>query len=265
LFKKIATVFLLAVSAVAWGNFLFTFLHYLAFGMNQDNRMLADLVSSGSVGHQYFIDNPVVGLEASPPLALAGRDKTVDFIAEVANYNKKYWAEFDWSFAAGSEVVQSGRSFILPDEKKYVMALGQAGSAFAAPDFIISKVEWRRIDQKAIKDWESFKQEHLNIAIREKEYISGRDLNFSGKIKIDQLKFTAVNMSPYNYREIKFAILLFRGGGIFSAGEYTLEDFRSGQERSVSLNWKGDSGFSSEIRIVPEVNILDRSVYLKFN
>jgi len=264
-FKKILIGVLIAVSVITWGNFLVSFLYYLAFGMNQDNKMLADMVSSGSIGHQYFIDNPVIDLEMIPPIILANRDKTSDLVGEIVNGNRKYWAEFDWNFVAGSEIIASGKGFVLPDEKKYILALGQTASAYGSIELVLAHIQWHRIDQKKIKDWESFRQEHLYIEISDEKFISGRDLNLSDKIKIDQLKFRAVNMSPYNYREMKLAILLFRGGGITSAGEYTVEDFMSGQERDISMAWKGESGLYSEIRIIPEVNILDDKVYLNFN
>ena len=202
-------------------------------------------------------------LRVGPVSLLSGQDK-FDLAVDLENPNDKFSAVFDYCFSAGEADIACGRSFILPGERKYVLALAQTVSISQPVSFRLENLAWTRLSAKLAPDWGEFKAERLNIAIINPVFSSGSRSGLSDQVSFNSLRFSAKNQGAYGYYQADFNILLYAGDQLVGANRYTIQNLKSGEERSASLSWPGNLGSVSRVEIVPDINILDDSVYLKY-
>jgi hypothetical protein len=263
-FKKAIIFIFFAISVITWGYSLFNFVYYLAFGAARDDKMLNELVRVGTIGHSYFTQRKAASLEISEPEIIFNKDKKYDLAAAINNPNKYYWAEFDYQFVSGANIIYEYKGYIMPNEDKYLLSLSNGNITNDTVELNIGNISWHRIDQKEIRDISEFEKDHTRIEIKDKQFIGSGETSLSDKLSISRLKFTAVNRTPYNYRNIKFNIILRRGGGLAAADNYTIDEFISGQTYPVEISLKGDQGFVNEIEIQPDINYMENSSYIRF-
>ena len=58
-------------------------------------------------------------------------------------------------------------------------------------------------------------------------------------------------------------IALFDGDQLVSVNKYILQNFVSGEKRNIKISWPGNYR-NIRAKIIPDINILDNSVYLKY-
>ncbi len=93
------------------------------------------------------------------------------------------------------------------------------------------------------------------------------DVAFSRELEIDseeigRVSFTVRNTTAYSYWEPSFTILLMRGGSVAGVTRTTLTRLKSGDERSVAVNWFGSLPAVTKVEVIPEVNLFDPDVYM---
>lgn len=258
-------IFLILTAGASWAYTVYGFGYYIYRGMKEDELLVQRMVSQGAVGHEYVARIAPRDLEYSPPKILKAAERKYDFLAEVQNANEDYWAEFDYYFLSGGKEIGRSRGFILPAQSKYLMVLGQ-DFGFKPTDarFIIENISWRRLDRHVIADWNAFKNERLNIAVSDIRFTSARASEVSEKINLNDLKFTAANNTAYNYWDVSFSILLWSGSSMAGVNKFTLAEFMAGQNRTVEISWPGALPQISKAEVIPEVNIMDPDIYIKY-
>jgi len=256
--------FLILVAAVSWTYTIYGFAYYLARGMNEDEILAKQLVQTSAVGHEYVEQVAVKDLTIGPAQIIASSGK-YDLFAPIKNDNQKWWAEFDYYFTAAGKQTEPTAGYILPGETKYPAALAQDFSYQAADGrLMIANVQWHRINQHAIPNWNDYYQAHLNIATADTKFIPAGTSGLSEKLNLNQLNFTAINHTVYNYWETGFTILLYSSGQIIGINHYTLSDFMSGQKEPVELSWPGNLNGVDRVEIIPEINIMKDDIYIQY-
>lgn len=263
-FKKILIGFLAAVAAVSWLYTLYGFFYYVIWGMKQDRLLAYELVKTNAIGHDYVAQISAKDLQISSIEVLKSANQKYDFIAKIKNPNQKWRAEFSYYFYSGDKRTEALRGFVLPDEEKYLVAFNQDASGGSAVRLAIENIGWSRINPHEIPDWEYFSADRLNIAVKDIIFTPASRSGLTDKINLNQLSFTAINKTAYNFREVDFIVLLNSGGAVIGVNKYKLKDFMSGEERQIQANWPGVSGRVSKAEVIPEVNIMDDGAYLKF-
>jgi hypothetical protein len=264
LLAKILYGFLILVSAVSWTYTIYGFAYYLARGMTEDNLLAKELVQTQSADHGYVAQAAAKDLTMGPVQVLSSSGK-YDLFAAVTNNNQKWWAEFDYYFVAAGRQTPAAAGYVLPSQTKYLSALAQDLSYQPADaSLVIENIRWRRINQHEISDWNSYYQSHLNIASADIKFIPAGVSVLTEKLNLNQLSFTAVNNSAYNYWEVGFSILLYGGDQIVGINHYILSDFMSGQKRPIQLSWPGNLGRVDRVEIIPEINIMKDDIYIKY-
>lgn len=266
--EKIVNVlkyFLIFISATTWGVTIFTFGYYFIFGIDDDRKMVAEMVET-KVSSRSYLDSiapkPIQPYQTDIIKSPLG-DK-YDFVNMVKNNNLNHWGEFTYRYTLNGQKIYEGRSFILPNEYKYVYALGlEIKSSPHNALFEITGINWRLVDRHKIPDWNGYKAKHLNFKVLEKKFESSSKSGLSEKVSLNSIRFTLVNDTAYSINNAEFIVILHNSGRIVGANKYVITDFISMQTRTKDTTWPGFIGRVDAIEIMPDINILDDSVFGK--
>lgn len=264
-FMFLLTFFFASISIITWSIFVFYFGGYILLGMKDDKMISKNLLSSMVVGHDYYLKKAPQKLQYGDVQPLNNLVGVYDFITKVNNPNPDYWVEIDYSFSADGEIFGQSTGFVLPGEKKDFLLLGQNFSN--APSRVkmnILEERWHRIDKHIFPDWQKFAANHLNVHVKEVNFLPAKETVLTEKVDLNSLKFTVLNDSAYNYWDVGFIIVLYNGNRVVAVDKYILSEFMSDQTRSVDITWPGNFGKVTDISIVPELNITRDDIYIQF-
>jgi len=263
-FKRIFIIFLVIISAVSWSYSIYGFSYYFAKGINDDEKMIYELVQDGVAIRDFVEKNYARNLEYSEVLIIdSSQDNKYDFLSKIKNPNKNYYSSFDYCFFSGDEDFSCSNTFILPNEEKYLFSFSNEINKKQNVGMILKNIVWNRINPHDISDWNFFKDSHVDIIIKDIKFDSSKTSGLSEKINLNLLSFFIKNNSAYNYSKVNFNILLYKGPLIIGALKYSVFDFLSEEERKININWPGNFGNPDDIEISSELNILDSESYLK--
>lgn len=265
-FKMILIGFLIITSAVSLVYGIYGFAYYIARGMNEDEILTKELVQVNGISHNYVKQISAKNLVMGPVEIIRLTDKKYDLYDKLKNDNLKWWAEFDYYFIAAGRQTQKARGYILPEETRYLTALAQ-DLPYEPQDsrLIIENISWHRINHHQIADWQAYKNSRLNITGADIKFIPANANPLSEKLSLNQLSFTAVNHTAYNYWEVGFVILIYADDRLTGINHYVLSDFMSEQKRLVEISWPGNLSRADRIEIIPEINIMKDDIYIKYD
>ena len=186
-----------------------------------------------------------------------------DLAILVSNSNPRFYADFDYCFKRGELEISCGQSFILPNSEKYILAFEvESLSGGENISFSASRVSWQRVSREIV-NYQSFHDERLNFNIH--------DINFkpaasrvSANVDLNSLEFSFENVSPYSYYEVPLNILFLDGDQLKGINRYIINNFYTGETRRVNLTWTSDLREAKRTLILPEINIFEEGVFLKY-
>jgi hypothetical protein len=262
--KKTKTMFLVVVwtlvvvAGVLWSYVLYYFGYYLFVGLKQDRQTYAELSEPVDVVRVDFKANLKIGAAQ----ALAWGDDHYDLVGELENRNTNSWGYFSYYFLIDGQRYGNSNGFILPNEKKFLTAFNQ--NITAAPvnvSLVVENFGWFRINLHQIPDWEAYKKERSNFAVRDKLFSSAADSGLTENVELNRLTFTLTNQTSYNFRQAPFLILMYSQDEIVGVNRYIVTDFAPRQDKVVNLTIVGDLPKVTNVEVVPDINILDGSIY----
>lgn len=183
-----------------------------------------------------------------------------DLLAQVANPNEKWWAEFEYRFAGDGFDGNWKKGFALPGDKKYIVDLG-VEQAFRPRNVRLEtrNLKYHRIDPHVIPNYTAWRDEHFNMAVTDKNFNpNGAHNNKS----IGVLSFKASNNSAYGYWSVGFYAMLYRGDQLISINYLSAENFASGETRALQMQFYEGLPTITNYDVVPEFNIFDDSGYI---
>lgn len=188
-----------------------------------------------------------------------------DFVAQVNNPNPAFQATFSYCFLAGDIEQACGQSFILPGAEKFVVSWNQEALADVSNlRFLVKDVSWKRLDAHQIPDWPAFYDSRLKLVFSGIKFVPASANSLSAKVNLNSLDFQIANESAYSYYQVPLIIALYRGSDLAGVHYFVASDLIAGESRPVSLSWAGNLGNISEVRIFPDLNILDEDVYSRY-
>ncbi len=254
LFLRLLIIFLILLSA--W-FFIYSAYQYFTYFVETPEETPAtnnNLVSPKNLISDLKIDSP----------QFFKNGETYDFVVKVSNENDKFSANFDACFNLGGQEFSCTKAFILPSESKYIFVLGKdVKDDIKTLTYSTKNLAWQRIDAHLIPDWTDFSMNHLNFSFTDISFYGINDSNYINQNNGNILEFNVQNLSAYGYYEAPLNIALFEGPQIVSVNTYVLQNFISGEKRNIKINWPG-SYKDVRVEIMPNINILDDSVYLKY-
>lgn len=226
---------------------------------------------SGDPNSQFVINNQILSprkvtsdLEISP-LQVFSSDSRSDLAVQLSNPNDKFMANFSYCFKLGEKNVACGTGFILPSEKKYILALAAEFTGSRSElTFSVSDIFWRRIDTHQIPNWSDFYNKRLDFAVSGLNFASAAVSGLSDKVNLNTLDFSVKNQTAYGYYEAPLNIFLYNGSEIVAINRYIIQNFLPGETRSVNISWPGSFSAVNRTDVTPDINIMDDNVYLKY-
>jgi len=265
MFIKLLDVFLVFVGVFTWSYTIYGFGYYLIKGMKDDKILAQQLTQTNIISHDYLVQIGAKDLVYSPVNILTSSGGKYDLAVRAENLNDRWYAEFDYYFLVGAEEMGRNHSFILPAEDKYLMALGQEmNSQPAMAQLVIENFSWMRINLHQIPDWQDFRDKHLDIVVEDINYIPAGSSKPSDKTSLNQVSFTTINNTAYNYWQVNFQIILLVGSNAVSINNVNLDQFMSGEERQVETRWPGRIGRVTTVEVKPELDITKEDIYIKY-
>lgn len=215
------------------------------------------LYSSGGLDiSDYREQNRPEDLRIGTPRALVSNNGT-DLTVRISNTNEKQYASFDFCFVNFENEV-CGSDFILPQEQKDLTLLNSTLPAGGDIRFVINKILWQKLKAYKVPDWTAFKNQRLNFEVNNVQFSTYTN-------EVTYLEFSVSNNSPFSYFSVPFDIFVRQGDKIMAINRYVFHDFLSRSTRSVRLLWPEGEARGGNIEIVPNLNILDDSVYRPYS
>ena len=253
LLTRLLTIFLILISAFF---FIYSTYAYIIYFMSEpiDNQFENQAMSPRVVVTQMK--------PASVHVYKSG--DAYDLAVNIKNENDNFWADFEYCFYQRDEAIYCDKSFILPSENRYLNRLGSELTDTAGISFKIEDIFWSRINRREIADWQSFYDERINFKFSNVNFFNAVKSGLSENLKLNSLEFIIFNDSAYSYYQIEFDILFYASSNLVGVQRYLGKNIKTGEKRPVKLSWPGDLSSVSQVKIVPRVNIIKDSVYLKY-
>lgn len=206
-----------------------------------------------------FINEMTIG-----SLEIFRNTDSYDLAIRLQNNNDNFSAEFNYCFYQGENTLDCKRGYILPSENKYLLSLGLELQDSTAVSFKINDIFWSRVNRREIPDWEVFFNERINFETANINFLNASRSGLSENIRLNSLEFDFINHSPYSYFNVPLSIFFYNGSNLVGVESYVAKDFLTGETRSIKMTWPGDLGTVNRIEVIPNINILDDEVYLKY-
>lgn len=188
--------------------------------------------------------------------AVPVRQNVFDVVALIQNQNEELSSgrvEYEFSLfdSLGEVARKSGQTFILPQERAYVIEANlKTARTPQSVEFRLTNVEWQ-----------FRKGERPNFVVLRRDYKVAED---NGK-RQSMAEATIENRSALGFRmaEIGF-VALDRAGNVLGSNKVAVENFLAGSSRSVKSIWPGElAGEVVLIEIEPRVNIFEQGAILR--
>jgi len=259
LLKKIFIGFLIFLCAIFWGFGLYGLINYYFIEGPSFNLAMREL----SRGVDFSAINKALqpkGLELGTTTIFSSGKGRYDFVGKVFNSSSNWRAEFTYNFLVDGVARPEKSGFILPGEEKYVFDLGVSAEARPRSATLeIKNFKWQRIDAHEIPDYDAWQEDRLNFLVTDVKFTPAA---VGESIPISRASFMVRNATAFSFWDVGFEIFLYRGSSIASVNYVTLEEFRSGQNRSVEVSWFETLPSITQVKVVPEVNIFDSKAYM---
>jgi hypothetical protein len=259
--RKTLITFLIIICSVSWGYTLINWGYYYAVGYQLDEQMTAQLVQTSTV-HQSYLLSKAAKPAIVQQVGVIENDGMYDLYAILKNINTKHIGQLSYCFMSGTEELSCGKDFILPGEQKYFLALAKdLERRPSSINFRINRQQWSKLNPHDYPNWSRYRSAHLDFPIGETDFIPAVDSERSEKLKLNLLKFSITNNTPYNYYEAPLNIVIFRRGKIVGVSRYVIKYFDSNMTEDIEITWPGAIMTVDEVEIIPDINIIDESVY----
>ncbi len=255
---KSIIIFLIAISAISFAYSTYNYIVYYITSSSAEEEAAA--ARTNLVSQRNIVTDLLIGV----PIAFKSSE-AYDLVAAIKNPNDKFSATFQYCFLNNETVISCTNGFILPSEEKYIFSLGQKVEAYSGNVKVeLRDISWKRFDVRLIPDWKSFSSSHINFNFEGINLALANESGLSEKIGLDSLEFSVSNRSPYSYYQVPLNITFYNGTELIGVNRYIVENFLAGETRQVRLSWLGGLSSAARTEIRPELNLLDDSIYLKY-
>lgn len=251
---KIYKILVISLAIIAAGFILYSgygYFYYFMFGKSQDASLHQE--DTGLNLSFYKTQNQTKEALLGPVKAIKNNDH-LDFIVKIKNPNSKHAGIFSYCFTANDQEF-CGKDFILPAQEKNILSLNNKFPDIASKlNFEIKEMVWQKINAGEIPDWESFKNQRLNLEITEPKINSYID-------NVTYLEFEIINDSPFSYFELPLNITIERNNEIVAVNRFIIKDLNSRIKKVVKLSWPEAVNLNGLIKIEADINLLDQDIY----
>jgi hypothetical protein len=262
-FFRLLVGILITISAVSLLYSGYSYLDYFLKGRAQDEANLLALTTENTDTNANRIDRSAKDISFGA-VEVIKNSSGYDFVVQVENSNTKYIGRFDYCFIVNGQESPCQPTVIFPKEKKYIFSLANLYDYY--PEQVeaeIKNMAWQRVNAKLYPDWPAFAASRLDFKFENQNFVPADDTGLSNKVDLGVLEFRVSNKTAYNYWQAPLNLIILQGNQVIGVNRYILTEFKSGETRDIRIVWPGLHQ-AGEISIVPDIDIVDDSVYMGF-
>ncbi|MDX9778962.1 MAG: hypothetical protein RBT30_01875 [Patescibacteria group bacterium] len=258
---RVFIIFLIIVAASTFTYSSYSYVMYFLYGRQAD-RDLAATITANLFDTQAYREATAPQVMDAKILKSFGVSGNFDFLIELKNPNSNYYGTFEYCLEnTQGENLTCGSSFVLPDSKKFLILPAQNVNQANNLEFQTINIFWQRLNVRKVPDWSTYLRERLNFEITNIEYQAP---DYSARTPLHSLSFNIENKTAYNLKRLPLNIILSNNSVITGVNLYNLDTFLSFENRKVQLSWPAGGERANKVEIIPDVNILDESIYLPY-
>ncbi len=260
LFRRLFIILLILFNVIVWGIFFYYLVLYIIY--TPAHRMMLFELTEDRIDfiayHQQIAIRPLIVTNTTAIfLSHDARGNRYSFVAEVKNPNEIWFAKIvSYNFVWDGGQTEIKKSFFSPGEEKYLISLNEISSILPTNlSLEIRDINWQRVRPehreklKIIKEF-SFQVTNFTPAIE-----------LEGKILPASLRFEVENSSAYSFKNVEVFIAIYRGEKIINFDTVVIKSWLRGEKRTINLNLTNPVSFLTEIKIVPQLNLLEPTVF----
>ncbi len=258
LLRRLLIIFLILLSAV-----LFSFSAYMAVDIlvvqDQSFKQALNDLTSNKINYSYFHQkNKPADISILEVGSMKNTTDGYDFVVKVKNPNSSWLAKSVavQLVSASGEMVEK-KTFIYPGAEKYVFFFNQSGFTPAATQARLGEVSWFKH-----YNFYDFAASRLNFEISDKIFKPANQSEIKGNLPVSSLTFKIKNATAYSYWQVGVYMVLRTSQQVGGVNYLALDQFKSGEARTVEMRWYENLPPIYSIEIIPEVDILDPAVYM---
>ena len=258
---KVLLVVVIITNLIIWSIAIYQVVKY--FSLKQAHEQGLKELTGEEINflelRQYFQPDDLI-VQKTILLNLGSFDKTegfkYDFVVEIKNPNMEWRvSSIEYYFFWEGGQTETKKSFILPNEKKYLLALGQeADKRLTKAQFVISKVDWRRVRSN-----EQVPEVLSKLSVRNIKLTHA--VSTEKMVALPKVSFQIKNGSIHSLWQVNFIIILYQGSKIVGINILPVKQWQSNEQRQMELVWPSVPSHT-QIEIRPEVNIFDPTIFI---
>lgn len=206
--------------------------------------------------------NKPKNLSVGETQVLRGKTGFVDLVVEIANPNQQWTVQsLDFYFLIGEEKTEIKQAFILPGELKYLVFFNYPSNSTAInAQLVIENIKWEKIS-----DFQPMKDQMLNFSYENASVLSSSASGLSAESTISTVSFDVLNKTSFSFRNPHFIILLSRGNQLIAVADTYVDGLATGERRTEKINLFQNLPSSTQLQVVPDINILDPDTFKGFD
>lgn len=244
--------FLSLVSVSGWVYSFYGLGRYFIVDQEQDRQSLLKMAKS-SVNLLAGRNNQP--LDISEVKVFGGNQS--DLLAQIHNPNERTVVYFTYSFLVDGQVIVQRDGFVLPGQRRYLVALDQKVPAGADVRLSITQARWQKINVREIADWPTFLANHDQLIVADRQI----SLALGNGQPVTQIKFRLDNRTAFGYWSVPVVMLAYQGDNLLGINELVLAKLKAGESRSVNFAWP-ELKSADRLEVIPVVNYLEQNNYL---
>lgn len=256
-----AKIGLIVISAILWGFSIWQGIRYAWYQFGEGKIFEKNLAT--------FSDYTLLaGQFAAQPLKVTGTEvfqggiNNYDLVAEVANVNDHFLADFDYYFTLGETRTVREHTFLLPGENRPVATLGldSVNSSFGTPVIHLENVHWQRIDSGQFPSPRHFQEERLQFSVHNVVFTRA---DATGGTSSHRITFDLTNASAYGYSNAVMYVGLYLQQSLVGIMRLEEPNFHSLETRTVDLRSFVPDLNITDVQVFPLINVYDPGIFLK--
>jgi hypothetical protein len=182
-----------------------------------------------------------------------------DFVTMVQNPNERWLARVSFKYTFSGDETEVRNALLLPGASGVFAVLGHETTAFPRQVSLqVVDIDWDKIDAHQIQNVPAYVNERSMFSLGSVQFTRAN----RGGLPTSRLQFFLTNDSAYSFWQPLFYVLLLNGTRTEGVVTVTLDNFLSGEERAVDLRFLDTSLSISDVRVIPAVNVFEKSVFI---
>ncbi len=248
-FKRFLVVALILINIFIWWPASVKLVNYISGGSKQ-KVYLNQLTSEQIDWQSYRQINRPQDLIIGSAQKIRNTNDSYNFLVQVKNPNPKWYVEkITYVFVADGKVTQEKSTFIMPEDQKYLMYFNfPSHAAINQVSFRLIDIKWKRVVDTSLNGiLDDFNVENSRFDV---------DNNYS------QINFEAKNQTNFDFYNVGFQVVLYRGSRAYASGYITAQDFYSGEKRQIYAGWPQNLSAPDDVAVEADVNFFDEDVFI---